>query len=234
MKKIVEIKNLNYIYPDGTCALRDINLDVFKGDSVAIIGSNGAGKTTLLLHLNGILNGNGTIKICDLSINEDNLPEIRKKVGLLFQDPDDQLFMPTVFDDVAFGPVNMGLDKEEVEKRVDIALKSVDMEHYKERVSHHLSYGEKKRVSLATVLSMEPEILVLDEATGNLDPKHRKEFIRFLKDMDVTKIIATHDMDMASRICNKIIVMSEGRIIAFGSNIEIFENKELLRSYGLD
>jgi len=234
MQKIIEIKNLNYKYPDGTPALKDITLDVFKGDSVAIIGPNGSGKTTLLLHLNGILNGNNAVKICGLPINENNLGEIRKKVGLLFQDPDDQLFMPTVFDDVAFGPVNMGLGKDEVEKRVGDALRFVDMEGYKERISHHLSYGEKKRVSLATVLSMDPEVLVLDEVTGNLDPKHRKRFIRFLKEMDITKIIATHDMDMVLSICNKVVVMDEGRITAFDETEKIFNNKELLKSHGLD
>ncbi len=234
MQKVIEIKNLNYTYPDGTSALKDITLDVFKGDSVAIIGPNGAGKTTLLLHLNGILNGNNAVKVCNLSINESNLGEIRKKVGLLFQDPDDQLFMPTVFDDVAFGPVNMGLGKDEVEKRVKEALRFVDMEGYKERISHHLSFGEKKRISFATILSMNPEILVLDEVTGNLDPKHRKRFIRFLKDMDITKLIATHDMDMVLAICNKVVVMDEGKITAFDETEKIFNNKELLKSHGLD
>lgn len=234
MGKIIEIKNLSYRYPDGTHALEDISLDILKGDSVGILGPNGAGKTTLLLHLNGIFNGTDCVRVFGLPVNQENLNKIREKVGLLFQDPDDQLFMTTVFDDVAFGPINMGLDSSEVKKRVDSSLKFVDMRDYKERISHHLSFGEKKRISLATVLSMNPEILVLDEPTGNLDPKHRKEFIKFLRDMDITKIIATHDMDMVLSICNKIVIMDKGRIVAFDTTESIFKNKELLKLHSLD
>lgn len=228
MQKLIEIRNLSYAYPDGTAALRDVSLDIFKDEAVALIGPNGAGKTTLLLHLNGILNTNGAVKVCDLPVSEKNLNTIRQKVGLVFQDPDDQLFMPTVFDDIAFGPINMGLDAGEVEKRVRDALRFVDMENYKERISHHLSFGEKKRISLATVLSMNPEILALDEPTGNLDPKHRKQFIKFLGSMKITKIIATHDIDMVLSICNKVAVMDRGRILAFDETKKIFEDKELI------
>jgi cobalt/nickel transport system ATP-binding protein len=234
MKKIIEIKKLNYTYPDGTLALRDISMDIFQGDMVGIIGPNGAGKTTLLLHLNGILRGDGYIKVCDLDINKQNLNVIRQKVGLLFQDPEDQLFMPTVFDDIAFGPVNMGMDKEEVKKRVRGALEFVDMEGYGGRVSHHLSFGEKKRVSLATIISLDPEILVLDEPTGNLDPRHRKEFIRYLNEMEVTSVMSTHDIAMVPAICNKVAVMDRGMIVAFDTTENIFKNKELLKSYDLD
>jgi len=233
MHKVIEIKNLNYTYPDGTLALENITLDIFKGDSVGIIGPNGSGKTTFLLHLNGIFNGNSSVKVCGLSVSE-NLNDIRRKVGLVFQDPDDQLFMQTVFDDVAFGPINMELESGEIQKRVDKALGSMDMGDYKERISHHLSFGEKKRISLATVLSMNPEILVLDEPTGNLDPKHRKDLINFLRDMDVTKVIATHDMDMVLSICNKIVIMDKGRIAALDATENIFRNNELLRLYNLD
>lgn len=233
MEKVIEIKNLNYMYPDGTRALEGVTLDIFKGDSVGILGPNGAGKTTLLLHLNGIFSGNGSLKVCGLPVSE-NLNEIRRKVGLVFQDPDDQLFMPTVFDDVAFGPVNMDMEAREIEKRVDEALGSVDMKDYIKRISHHLSFGEKKRISLATVLSMNPEILVLDEPTGNLDPKHRKEFIKFLHDMGITKVIATHDINMALSICNKIVIMDKGGIVAFDTAENIFNNKELLKQYNLD
>jgi len=234
MRKIVEIRGLNYEYPDGTKALKGVGLDVLKGESVAIIGPNGAGKTTLLLHLNGILDGNSSVRICDLVVNRENLAMIRQKVGLVFQDPDDQLFMPTVFDDVSFGPVNMGLDSGEVRQRSDKALESVDMKDYKERVSHHLSYGEKKRISLATVLSMEPEVLVMDEPTGNLDPRHRKEFIRFMAGLRITKIIATHDIDMVLSVCNKVAILDGGEITAFDTTERIFNNKELLRAHGLD
>ncbi|MBU1062371.1 MAG: energy-coupling factor ABC transporter ATP-binding protein [Candidatus Omnitrophica bacterium] len=234
MQKIIEIKNLSYIYPDGTVALKDINLDIFKGDSIGMIGPNGAGKTTLLLHLNGILISNGSVKVCELPVNERNLDKIRQRVGLVFQDPDDQLFMPTVFDDVAFGPINMGLDSDRVRIKVDSALKFVDMEDYKDRIGHHLSFGEKKRVSLATIMSMEPDILVLDEPTGNLDLKHRKEFINLLKDMNITKIIATHDMNMVLSICSKVAIMDQGKLIAFDTTEKIFGNKELLAAHGLD
>ncbi len=234
MEKIIEIKNLSYRYPDGTAALDNVNLSVFRGDCVGILGPNGAGKTTLLLHLNGILNGNSSVKIGGLTVDEKNLRVIRSKVGLVFQDPDDQLFMPTVFDDVAFGPMNMDMGAGEVRKRVDGALGSVDMKDYKERISHHLSYGEKKRISLATVLSMNPEVLVLDEPTGNLDPKHRKEFIKFLNATDITKIIATHDISMVKSICDKVVVMDNGAITAFDTTENIFKNKDLLKLHSLD
>lgn len=232
MERVIKIKGLNYKYPDGTKALEDINLDICRSDTIAIIGPNGAGKTTLLLHLNGIFNSS-SVEICGLPVNQENLAVIRQKVGIVFQDPDDQLFMPTVFEDVAFGPLNMGLTKDGIEKKVDAALGFVDMKGYKEKVSHHLSYGEKKRISLATVLSMEPEILVLDEPTGNLDAKHRKEFIDFLGSLNITRVIATHDIDMVLSICNKVAIMDSGRIVAFDTKENIFENKELLRKYSI-
>jgi cobalt/nickel transport system ATP-binding protein len=234
MEKIVDIKNLNYRYPDGTCALESIDLEILKGDSVAVVGPNGAGKTTLLLHLNGILNGSDSVRISGMPVNEENLSSIRQKVGLVFQDPDDQLFMPTVFDDVAFGPVNMALKSDEVRERVENALELVNMKDYKEKISHHLSYGEKKRISLATVLSMDPEILALDEPTGNLDPKYRKEFIKFLGELSITKIIATHDIGMVLAICNKTAIVDGGRLVAFDTTEKIFNNKELLRSHNLE
>ena len=234
MKKVIEIRSLNYIYPDGTQALNGIDMDIYKGDSLAIIGANGAGKTTLLLHLNGLLNTNGSVRVCGLVVDKRNLAAVRQKVGFLFQDPDDQLFMPSVFDDVAFGPINMGLGSRDVKERVKEALRFVDMKDYEERAGHHLSFGEKKRISLATILSMQPEILVLDEPTGNLDPKYRKEFIVLLKGMQVTKIIATHDIDMAKSICTKVAIMEKGRIIAFGDKDSIFHNKKLIKVHGLD
>ncbi len=225
---------MSYSYPDKTEALSDINLDVFEGESLGIIGPNGAGKSTLLLHLNGILRGNSCIKIFDLEINDKNLVWVRSKVGLVFQDPDNQLFMPTVFDDVAFGPVNMSLPKEDVEKSVNEALKEVDMISAIKRSSHHLSFGEKKRVSIATVLSMKPQILALDEPSSNLDPKHRRVLIDFLQTLNLTKIIATHDLDLVLQICSKTAVIDKGRIIAVSDTLDILGNKSLLEAHDLE
>jgi len=233
-KKVIEIKNLNYTYPDGTEALKSINLEIFAGESLGIIGPNGAGKSTLLLHLNGILKDKGQIKILDLEISEQNLPLIRSKVGLVFQDPDNQLFMPTVFDDVSFGPINMGLAKQEVISCVQSALKEVDMLESIKRTSHHLSFGEKKRISLATVLSMHPEILVLDEPSSNLDPKHRRQFINLLKKLNITKIIATHDLDLIAETCLRVALLDKGKIVAVGDTIDILMNKNLLETHSLE
>ena len=232
-KKVVEIKGLNYSYPDGTIALRNVSLDVFEGESLGIIGPNGAGKSTLLLHLNGILKGDGYIRISDLEMEDKNLFRIRSRVGLVFQDPDNQLFMPTVFDDVAFGPINMGLPKGKVEESVSEALEEVDMLSSIKRLSHHLSFGEKKRVSIATVLSMNPEILALDEPSGNLDPKHRRELINLLKELNHTKIIATHDLGLVSEICSRIAIFDRGEVVAEGSVQDILGNGDLLEAHGL-
>lgn len=234
-KKLIDIKNLVYEYPDKTPALKNINLEVFEGDTLAIIGPNGAGKSTLLLHLNGILKGKGQINIIGLDTNNDkNLKIIRSKLGVVFQDPDNQLFMPTVFDDVAFGPLNMGLGKDKVSESVNIALEKVDMLYSINRLSHHLSFGEKKRVSFATVLSMNPEILVLDEPSSNLDPKHRRELIKLIKLLNITSVIATHDLDMVFDICNRVILIDKGTLIAEGKTIDILNNKELLEAHNLE
>ncbi|MFH1778094.1 MAG: ABC transporter ATP-binding protein [Candidatus Omnitrophota bacterium] len=234
VRKAIEIKNLNYAYPDGNAALQDINLDIFAGETIGLIGPNGAGKSTLLLQLNGILSGDGQVRIFDLEINDQNLLRIRKNVGLVFQDPDNQLFMPTVFDDVAFGPMNMSLSKQDVEKSVNSALTDVDMIEAVQRSSQHLSFGEKKRVSIATVLSMQPEILALDEPTSNLDPKHRRGLINFLKTLKLTKIIATHDLDLILEICPKVILIDKGRIIAKDDTLNILQDKPLLEEHGLE
>jgi cobalt/nickel transport system ATP-binding protein len=214
--KIICIKNLNYSYPDGTQALCDINLEIQRGESLGIIGSNGAGKSTLLLHINGILRGRGKINVLGRDLTDKNLSLIRSMVGLVFQDPDSQLFMPTVFDDVSFGPINMGMQKQDVEKSVHKALKEVDMLASIKRSSHHLSVGEKKRIAIATVLSMNPQILVLDEPSSNLDPKHRRDLIKLLNKLEMTKIIATHDLGLIEKTCSRIILMEEGKIIAGG------------------
>jgi len=234
MTKIIEIDNLDYSYPDGTKALSGISLDVSEGESVGIIGPNGAGKTSLLLHLNGILDGKGSVKICGLKVENKNLPFIRSKVGLVFQDPDSQLFMPTVFDDVSFGPINMDMPKDKVLSAVEKALGEVDMLKAKEKIAHHLSFGEKKRVSIATVLSMNPAILALDEPTGNLDPKHRKKLIEFINNARLTRIIATHDLDLVLKVCSRVVILDKGRLVSQGASRDILSNKPLLEAHELE
>ena len=233
LEKAIEIKKLNFSYPDGTKALRDINMDVYKGESLGIIGPNGAGKSTLLLHLNGILKGEGLIRISGLDMEEKNLSEIRKSVGLVFQDPDNQLFMPTVFDDVSFGPINMRLSEFEVKKAVDEALKKVEMSNSVNRFSHHLSFGEKKRISIATVLSMNPEIMALDEPTSNLDPKARYDLVALLKNIDKTKIIVSHDLEMIFEVCNRVLILDKGSIVKIDAANNILSSPSLLSEHNL-
>ena len=235
MKRIIKIENLEYIYPDGTSALEGIDLDIFKSESIGLIGPNGAGKSTLLLHLNGILGeGRASIEILGMKVEEKNLIKIRQKVAIVFQEPDDQLFMPTVFDDVAFGPINTGYSEEKVRKKVKEALKEVGMAGYEKRCSHHLSLGEKKRISLATVLSMQPEILILDEPTSNLDPRVRRHLIELLKNLNLTKIVAGHDLELILEICQRVILLDEGRIVTNGETREVLSNKLLMEYHGLE
>ncbi|MDD5448332.1 MAG: ABC transporter ATP-binding protein [Actinomycetota bacterium] len=232
-KIAIRVSNLNFTYPDGTPALRGVFLTVRKGESLGIMGPNGAGKSTLALHLNGILQGEGEVEIMGLPINKKNLKEIRRKVGFVFQDPDDQLFCPTVREDVAFGPLNMGLAPDVVEWAVGRSLAWVGMEGSEDRSPHHMSFGEKKRVALATVLSMEPEILVLDEPVANLDPQGRREFINLVKSLDVTKVIVSHDISLNEEVCNRIAVMDKGKIVAEGPTSKILEEKAFLLEHGL-
>lgn len=234
MKETIKIRDLKYTYSDGTRALQGVDLSIFEKESVGLIGPNGAGKSTLLLHLNGILGGSGKVEIMGLEITDKNLDFIRNKVGLVFQDPEDQLFMPTVFDDVAFGPINMEKALEEVTATVSEALEEVDMLESINRVSHHLSFGEKKRISLATVLSMNPEILVLDEPSSNLDPKSRRHLMEVIRGIRVTKIISGHDLELILDICNKVVVLDKGKIAAHGGTKEILSNKSLMESHGLE
>lgn len=234
MSKAVEIIDLEYTYPDKTKALDGINLEIQPGESIALVGANGAGKSTLLLHLNGINKGKGKINIQGLSVEEKNIKKIRSLVGMVFQNPDDQLFLPTVFDDVSFGPMNMGLDKEEIKFRTQKALEAVGMSGFEKRLSHHLSFGQKKRIAIATVLSMGPEILVLDEPTSNLDPRNRRNLVDLLKTFRTTKIIATHDMGMVANVCERVVVMSQGKIVADGATKEILTDEQLLDKYGLE
>jgi len=232
---VITIRNLAYAYPDGTRALKGVDLEVDEGESLALIGPNGAGKSTLLLHLNGILNcDQGEITVLGLPVNDKNLSRVRSQVGFVFQNPDNQLFMPTVFEDVAFGPINMGRSKEEVEFAVRRALDQVDMLDAMRRSSHHLSFGQKKRVTIATVLSMEPRILVLDEPTSNLDSRHRRSLMELLGRLDFTKIIATHDLEMVVELCNRTAIIDDGRLVAQGGTRDILTDKALLEAHALE
>ena len=234
LKKAIEIKNLSYAYPDGKTALENINLDVFEGESIGIVGPNGAGKTTLILHLNGILRGNCQLKILDMEMNSKNLKNIRSKVGLVFQNPEDQLFSPTVFEDVSFGPLNMRLSPEEVRKRTEEALAQVEMEGFENRSSHHLSEGEKRRISIATVFSMKPGIVVLDEPTSNLDPKHRRELIELLKKFKTTMIIVSHDLEAVLELCERTVLVNKGKIVEDGKTAELMKNEKLMEYNSLE
>ena len=233
MNRAIKIQNLNYSYSDGSRALDGVSLEIDEGEKVGIIGPNGAGKTTLLLHFNGILRGNGEVKIFGLDMNDGNLHKIRKVVGLIFQDPDDQLFSPTVFDDVAFGPLNLGLPRDEIEQRVSEALSQVGMQGFEQRLSHRLSIGEKKRIAIATILSMRPGILLFDEPTANLDPRMHRALTALLDGFQITLVIASHDLDMVGKLCSRIILLNHGRIIADGPAEEMLENKRLMEENGL-
>lgn len=230
----VEIKDLYYAYPDGTPALRGVNLLVEEGESVGIVGPNGAGKSTLLLHLNGILSGRGEVKIFGLPVIKANLKEIRRRVGLVFQDPDDQLFSPTVFDDVAFGPLNMGLSREETALAVEKALREVGLSGLERKSAFHLSFGQKKRAAIATVLSMNPDLLVLDEPSSNLDPRARRELSELLQGMKITKILVTHDLPFVFENCERVLVMSEGKVVADGDVFSVLSDENLLKEHGLE
>ncbi|MDO9300242.1 MAG: ATP-binding cassette domain-containing protein [Anaerolineales bacterium] len=234
MHHSIEIENLSFAYPDGHAALHGISMRIAPGEKVALVGPNGAGKSTLILHLNGILIGKGKVHICGLDIDEKNLSRVRASVGLVFQNPDDQLFSPTVYEDVAFGPLYQGLSAPEVDERVKTALAAVRMSDYARRVSYHLSTGEKKRIAIATVLSMQPEVLVLDEPSAGLDPRARRTLINLLRELPITMLVSTHDMKLALELFPRTIVMDEGRVVADGLTMEILENEELLTAHGLE
>lgn len=232
---IIKTDNLFYQYPDSKKGIVDISLSIKSGESIALVGENGSGKSTFLLHLNGILQASrGTIKIGDTLIHDKNLNEIRKKVGMVFQHCDDQLFMPTVYDDVAFGLLNLGVKGNDLDQKVNEALDRVGMLHLKARPPYKLSTGEKKAVAIATVIAMEPEILVMDEPSANLDPYSRRRLINLLKSFHHTKIIATHDLDMALDVCERTVVLHEGRVSADGNTSEVFRNEEILKRSHLE
>jgi len=232
---IVQAENLAYTYPDGNKALKNISFLITHGESVAFVGANGAGKSTLLMHLNGhLLPGKGSLRIGDFPLTRKTVQNIRRSVGMVFQESDDQLFMPTVYDDVAFGPLNMGLPADIVDGKVKSTLETVGALHLINRPSHRLSGGEKRSVAIATVLSMSPDILVMDEPTSNLDPKARRRLIELLKSFKHTKIIATHDLDMALDLCERTIIIREGEVAADGRSIDILNNKSLLSESNLE
>jgi cobalt transport protein ATP-binding subunit len=234
MSDAVVLQNVTYTYPDGTTALAGVTLRAGRGERVALVGPNGAGKSTLLLHLNGLLRGSGEVTVAGIPVTDGRLDEVRLKVGLVFQDPDDQLFMPTVFDDVAFGPLNMDLGRPEVERRVEEALREVDMLYAVERSSHHLSFGERKRVCVATVLAMSPEVLALDEPTTNLDPRHRRELIEILGDLGQTMVVATHDLDAVLDLCERVVLLDMGKVAADGPAEQILGDQALLEAHSLE
>jgi len=233
MQELIKIENLSFGYPDGQQALTDINLGIYRGDSVAIVGPNGAGKSTLVLHFNGILKNNGHVKLLGKPIDDNNLKWVRSRVGVVFQNPDDQLFSPTVFDDVAFGPMNMGYSQAKVEQAVKMALELVGMSGFEKRSPHHLSVGEKKRIAMATVLSMSPEVLVIDEPTSNLDPRGKWDIIEVLKGFSITKIIVSHDLEMVRELCQRMVIIDRGRVAADAKTIDVLADKKLLAAHGL-
>lgn len=234
MTNVLEVQDLHFSYHDGQAALRGVSFQMCEGDKVALVGPNGAGKSTLMLHLNGILQGKGEVFVGGKRLTREELPAIRAMVGLVFQNPDDQLFSPTVFEDVAFGPLHMGLPMSEVEARVESALEAVKMSGFRDRLSHHLSVGEKKRIAIATVLSMNPQILVLDEPSAGLDPRARRTLINLLRELPITMLVSTHDMKLVHELFPRTIVMDEGRIVADGRTGDILEDEEFLTAHGLE
>ena len=234
-QEYLSVNNISFEYPDGFQALENINLSLSKGERLAVLGPNGAGKTTLILHLNGILGDlNGQITLNNNSFSEENISKIRKSVGLVFQDPDDQLFMPTVLEDVMFGPKNFGFSDELVKKNSMKALEQVKMLQFKDKPPHHLSFGQKRKVAIASVLASEPELLVLDEPSSNLDPASRRELIDILKNLDVSIILVTHDLPMALEICNRSVILNNGKITANDETYKILKNEKVMADNRLE
>ena len=231
--RVLSVHDLHYSYPDGRKVLNGITFEMDWCEKIALVGPNGAGKSTLLQNLNGLLEGDGEVEVVGLQLNKENLPIIRAKVGFVFQNPDDQLFSPTVYEDVAFGPLHMGLSEEEIAHRVDRALDQVGMGSYTKRLSHYLSAGEKKRVAIATVLAMNPSMLILDEPTANLDPRARRSLIKLMSELPIAMIIATHDLRMVEGLLPRMVLINEGRIAVDGESGSILKDQELLQKHGL-
>ena len=229
------VRGLSFKYPDGNPALSGVDLSIRTGERVALLGPNGAGKTTLVLHLNGIhLPQTGMVSVGGLEVTRSTLKELRRRVGIVFQDPDDQLFMPTVRDDVAFGPANLGISGADLGARVDSALRAVGMAAYVERPPHHLSFGQRRRVAIATVLAMEPDILVLDEPSSNLDPASRRELAEILVGLDITLLMVTHDLPYALELCDRALVMNGGVIVGDGSTRDVLADDALMKAGRLE
>ncbi|MEI2778045.1 MAG: ABC transporter ATP-binding protein [Tetrasphaera sp.] len=232
---VLDLRGVAFAYPDGHQALFGVNLHVHPGERVALLGPNGAGKTTLVLHLNGILRaGAGSVTVSGLAVGSDTMLEIRRRVGVIFQDPDDQLFMPSVRDDVAFGPANLGLSKDEIAERVEAALRAVGMLDFADRPPHHLSFGQRRRVAVATVLAMRPEVLVLDEPSSNLDPAARRELAEVLTGLGVTMLMVTHDLPYALQLCERAVILSGGVIVADAPTVELLADQELMAAHRLE
>ncbi|MFC1477300.1 energy-coupling factor ABC transporter ATP-binding protein [candidate division KSB1 bacterium] len=233
-KKAVDISGLMYTYPDAIKALDDVSLCVHAGEKVAVIGPNGAGKSTLLMHMNGILNGTGSVIIGGIEVKKSTLKQVRKLVGFVFQNPEDQLFSATVFDDIAFGLIQFGLPKDTIHKKVEEVLEHTGIQGIENRSPFRLSYGQQKMAALATVLVLDPHILVLDEPGSNLDPKHRRKLLDFLKNDPTTIVIATHDLDFAAELCDRTLILYNGKIVADGKSRDILSDKPLLEKYDLE
>lgn len=229
------VAGLSFTYPDGTQVLREVSLVVEPGERVGLLGPNGAGKTTFVLHLNGILRASsGTVSLGDTVLSDQTLREIRSRIGLVFQDPDDQLFMPTVFADVAFGPTNFGYSTDEVAQRVKIALDAVGELALSDRAPHHLSGGERRKVAIATVLASDSELLVLDEPTSNLDPAGRRELVVLLTSLPSTQLVVSHDLPFVLELCPRVVIMDRGRVVADGPTAELLSNRELMSKHRLE
>jgi cobalt/nickel transport system ATP-binding protein len=231
----VEVSGLEFTYPDGRKALLGVDFTIAGGERVALLGPNGAGKTTVALHLNGVLRADrGTISIGGIELTDESVPQVRRKVGIVFQDPNDQLFMPTVGEDVAFGPANLGLAGEDLARRVNQALEAVDAGELAPRVPHHLSGGEKRLASIATVLAMEPDVIVLDEPGSGLDPAGRRELISTLSRLDATLIVITHDLPLALELCPRSMVMDRGRVVVDQPTGSLLRDGPLLAQHRLE
>jgi cobalt/nickel transport system ATP-binding protein len=234
MSCAVHATRISYSYPNGQPGLHELELHVEHGERVAVLGPNGAGKTTFMLHLNGLVLGDGELEVAGVEVGPKTLSELRRRVGLVFQDPDDQLFMPTAREDVAFGPLNMGLERAEVERRVAEALRSVRMERVADRAPYQLSMGERRRVAIATVLAMRPRLLVLDEPSANLDPRARRELIDILAQIERTMLLTTHDLPLAAELCERAVILAGGAIVADAPCHEILADATLLAAHDLE
>ena len=234
MPAAIEIKGFSYKYPDGTEALNDVSLVIEQGERVALIGPNGAGKSTLFLAMSGFVKGTGRIAVDGMEVNKKNIKKIRRQLGCVLQNPDDQLFMPTLFDDVAFGPLNMGLSAEEVTKRTEEALKTVGLDRMKHRAPHHLSAGQKRSAAIATILSMLPKIITMDEPDSDLDPRNRNNLLELLRGFGQTLVIATCSMNFAARLCSRAVLLDNGRLIADGGARQIMTDSGLMLEHGLE